>query len=449
MDQLKLIEVRGTLSRLLLLLPVALALVCSWYAMRWCIGNTVAEYAPNVEEGALQTAEAAISLAPRDPLAHWTMASLERRSLDPELLPDVMRQYEEAVSLSPNDYRLWMDLGVAREQAGDAAGGEKALRRAVELAPSYADPRWFLGNLLLRAGRRDEAFTELRRAAGANPQTYRPQIFNLAWQVYGGDAAAMLRTVGDSAEARGELASYLAGRGRTDDALNLWSGLSAAEKLDQRAVGQALLNSLLGAKRYGAALALASDLSADPAAGPRLGQFQNGGFESPLAGPGGPENAFGWQLKSVPQAHIALDLRRGHNSSHSLRVTFNAPNSFNFDNISQLVVVQPSTQYRLECYVRTEQLKTAGPPVLEVVDSTDGSILATSGAAPAGDSDWQQVVASFRTPPKTEAVTVRTARARCAVEANVCPIFGTIWYDDFNLQPGVGGAGPGRPQQQQ
>ncbi|HEV7859150.1 MAG TPA: hypothetical protein VGO91_11080 [Pyrinomonadaceae bacterium] len=443
MEQLKFIEVRTPLARVLLLLPVLLALVCSWYALRWYVGNTIVEYAPSLDEGALETARSGLGIAPDDPLAHWTVAGLERRSLDPELLPDVVRQYEEAVGLSPNDYRLWMDLGVAREQAGDVAGGEKALRRAVLLAPAYADPRWFLGNLLLRAGRQDEAFAELRRAGDANPATYRPQIFNLAWQVYGGNAAEMKRAVGESAAARGALAAYLSGRGRTDDALDLWSSLNTMEKQDQREVGEGLMSALVSAKRYRAALGLFRDLSAEGDAAVPVGQFQNGGFENELAG-GATANPFGWQLKSVPQAQIGLDPRHRHAGERSLRVTFNASNAFNFDNISQLVVVEPSTQYRLECYVRTDELKSAGAPVIEIVDSSDGSVLTTSGALPVGKNDWQPLTIDFKTTGKTEAVTVRTGRVPCAMEGSVCPIFGTIWYDDFNLQRGNGSAGPGR-----
>lgn len=451
MDQLRFIGIGTAWARALLFVPVVLALVCCWYAVRWYAGNTVADYAPEAEEGALEIAQSALRLAPADPLAHWTMASLEKRSLDPELLPDVVRQYEEAASLSPNDYRLWMDLGVAREQAGDRTGGEKALRHAVELAPSYADPRWYLGNLLLRAGQREEAFAQLRRAGEANPKTYRPQIFNLAWQLYGGDAGRMKDAVGDSATARGELASYLAGRGHPDDAVGLWSSLSPAEKLDQREVGAALMNSLIAAKSYRAALALYRDLLTEGGDRVAIGQFQNGGFENNLAEPGiAGGGAFGWQLKPVPQAQIAIDERNRHSGARSLRVTLNASNLFNFDNISQLVVVEPSTQYRFECYVRTADLKTAGAPLIAIVDSTDGSVLGTSGPVAAGSNDWQPLTLSFKTTAKTEAVTVVTARAPCTVEASVCPIFGTIWYDDFNLQPGgAGGPGTGRQQQQQ
>ena len=128
------------------------------------------------------------------------VAGLEKRSLLPGDLEDAARHYEEAVRLSPNDYRFWLDLGLTREELGDRAGGEKALRRAVELAPFYANPHWYLGNLLLRAGRGDEAFAELRRAAEADAKL-RPQLFNAAWTVYGQNVDEIKKVVGDSAAA--------------------------------------------------------------------------------------------------------------------------------------------------------------------------------------------------------------------------------------------------------
>jgi hypothetical protein len=122
-DQLKLIDVRAPMMRLLLLVPVALALFGSWYAGRWYIGDVIAEYSPNLETGALETAQMTTNLAPDDPLTHWTVAALEKQALPPDRLQETLSEYEKAVSLSPNDYRLWVDLGRTREQAGDVAGG--------------------------------------------------------------------------------------------------------------------------------------------------------------------------------------------------------------------------------------------------------------------------------------------------------------------------------------
>jgi tetratricopeptide (TPR) repeat protein len=434
-DQLKLIDLRKPPLRVLLVVPVALALLFSWYATRWYTGNFVAEFAPRMDEGELDAALAAVHLAPDDPWTHWIVASLKKRSLLPGEMEDAVRQYEEAVRLSPNDYRFWVDLGRAREQLGDRAGGEKALRRAVELAPAYAYPRWYLGNLLLRAGRGEEGFAELRRAAEADVKM-RPQLFNVAWTLYGQNIDEIKKVVGDSAAARAEFAIYLVGRQRLDDALGLWASLKPPEKREQRAAGDALMTSLIEQKRYKTALTLLNDLSSGSNS-IAIAQFVNGSFENDIDTVG--SGVFNWQIKPVSQAQIAIDGSTGHSGARSLRILFRAPSTLSFDNVAQLVVVEPSTQYHFECYARAADLKSAGTPFIEIIDGMDGTtVLGASRQLAPGTYDWQPVTIDFKTPPKTEAVRVHIGRATCGADA-VCPIFGMVWYDDFNLK-NIGGA---------
>jgi hypothetical protein len=101
--------------------------------------------------------------------------------------------------------------------------------------------------------------------------------------------------------------------------------------------------------------------------------------------------------------------------------------------VAQLVVVEPQTRYRLEWYARTEDLRSAGTPLFQIVDETDGTILGTSPAISSGTTNWQLVSIEFGTKANTEAVRLRINRTACG-EDPICPIFGTVWYDDFNLQ---------------
>lgn len=437
-DQLKLIDVRSPLWRVLLLVPVALALMGSWYAGRWYIGDVVAEYAPNLETGSIETAQMTTGLAPDDPLTHWTVAALEKQALPPDRLPETLAEYEKAVSLSPYDYRLWVDLGRTREQSGDTAGGEKALRRAVELAPAYAEPRWLLGNLLLRAGRTDEAFAELRRAGEADARL-RPQIFNMAGYVFGEDIQAMSRAVGSSAAARADLAMYLVGKGRIDDALGQWATLSADEKMEQRASGKALIATLLGAKRIHAAFKLYFEINPQGANGLQEERVFNGGFEGDVGL--SQDNPFDWRVQTAAQAQVGIDERYRRSGNRSLRIRFNAPGAVNTNNFLQQVVVKPSTAYSLEYYVRTNDLQSAATPYILVQDVGDGTLLGASAPLPVGTSDWRLVTLDFKTTAKTEAIYIVLNREACPSET-VCPIFGIVWYDDFNLQRGATGADP-------
>ena len=63
---------------------------------------------------------------------------------------------------------------------------------------------------------------------------------------------------------------------------------------------------------------------------------------------------------------------------------------------------------------------------------TDGYWLVRN-QPPTGDNDWQRISIPFKTGAKSEAIVIRINRASCGDNA-VCPIFGTVWYDDFDLK---------------
>lgn len=413
-----------------MILSLALALVWSWFVVRWYLGNTMAEYLSAYETNA-EAARLAVRLAPEDPLTHWRLGDFIQRRLPPDQLPSAVKEYEKAVSLSPNDYRFWMSLGTCLEQVGEDAKAEQALRRSVKLAPSYSYPRWYLGNLLLRGARYEEGFAELKRASLADPDL-RPQLFNLAWEVYSKDFETLKTSVGNEAEVRAQFALYLLSRQRFEDGLKLWNSLDATEKVANQKSGQAILATLITAKRFHEALVVWNDLTPYPAAHANLGRFVDGGFEDNISSSAGA--IFGWQVKSTQHAQIGIDPNQTHGGKFSLRIVFRVPTKMDSLDLSQLIAVVPNTQYDLQFFVKTQKLQSAATPRVTVTDAADGSILATSPGASADTTEWQPVSISFTSGITTEAVVISLTRASC-YENDICPIFGTLWYDDFNLQP--------------
>ncbi|HEX5707271.1 MAG TPA: tetratricopeptide repeat protein [Pyrinomonadaceae bacterium] len=426
-EQISYINVRPVWRRALLIVPAALALWGAWYGTLWGMGRTMAEFTPD-----LKTAEAAVRVAPGDPYAHLKLARVNFRTLLPERTVEAMREYELAASLAPNDYLVWLEMGRVRESAGDAEGGERALRRATELAPNYALPRWYLGNLLLRAGRDREAFEELSRAGDADP-ALRPQVFNFAWRIYEGDIPRVLEAVGRSPQARAQLATYLLYHQRLDEAVQLWKSLSADERHEQQAAGQQITAAFFDARRFRTALELYREqATAEGAPVPTAGKVLNGGFEEDI-GPSSPY-IFGWRVVPAPPTQIAIDPRAGRSGARSLRISFSSVASFDHKNVAQLVVVEPGARYRLTYSVRSDGLQSASTLLVDVVDAGEsGTVLAQSPPLAIGTNDWQQQVVEFSAPPRSEAVFVRLNRAPCMSAAG-CPIFGKVWYDDFNLE---------------
>ncbi|HCA58316.1 MAG TPA: hypothetical protein DEP46_10060, partial [Blastocatellia bacterium] len=74
-----------------------------------------------------------------------------------------------------------------------------------------------------------EAFAELNKAAQKS-SVYREQVFSLAWDYFGKDAAAVEKVAGDAPDVRASLALFFAARGASADALRNWNLLTQEQK---------------------------------------------------------------------------------------------------------------------------------------------------------------------------------------------------------------------------
>ena len=425
------VDVRKPMVRIVLIVLLLAAAVWSYFAVRWYLGNTLAEYF-NPAPTDFRVAQMAVDLAPNDALTHWRLAQVSQKLLPLDQQAHTIAEYERAVALSPNDYRFWMALGTAHEQAGDSAKGEQALRRAVALAPSYSYPRWYLGNLLLRSGRYQEAFKELRLAAEADGDL-EPQQFNFLWAIYSDNLEALKTAIGEGSERRARFALYLLEQQRHDDGLRVWDSLSGDEKQTNRAIGNSMIAKLIMVRRYHDAMKVWNDIAANERYRAEVGNVFDGSFEDAINY--APEMVFGWQVKGAPQLEIGIDPTKSNGGVRSLRVVFQVRSNLESLDISQLVPVAPNSEYDFEYYFMTDNLESGSVPMVQVIDAYNAQLLASSAQAPSGSNPWTRVNLSLKTSDKTEAVMLKVVRLKCNDEETpICPIFGSIWYDDFSLK---------------
>ena len=418
------------LVKLLLMIPVIVAGICSYFAVSWYVGNTLAE---NLDpaEGNLDIARRALAMAPNDPLTHVRVAELLQKDLPLDRQAEAIGEFETAVKLSPNDYRFWIFLGTAYERLGESDKAEQAMKRAVALAPSYAYPHWYLGNVMLRNAHYDDAFAELRIAGEANSEL-QPQQFNLIWQVYGDDLDGLKGAVGQSSTSRSAFAVYLLSLKQFDVGLRFWNTLTKEEKTANQSAAQEMIATLNKDFRFHDSLKIWNEVS-DEKLHADVSQMFDGGFEQDV--PNGQEPVFGWRVNKVSQVQVGIDPARRHGGMRSLRLVFQVRSNLDAVNVYQLVTVQPSSQYDFECYVSTSNLETGGPPKVDILDPTTNGVLVSSESAPSDTSEWKRISLSFSTSDKTQAVMVRVVRPTCAdKDTPVCPIFGSVWYDDFSLK---------------
>jgi hypothetical protein len=424
------VSVRHPLLKIVLILLLLAAGVSSYFVVRWYIGNTLAEYS-DPADNSLRVPQMAIAMAPNDPLPHWHIAQISQRILPLDQQGPAVAEYEKAVSLSPNDYRFWMSLGTAQEQAGDPVKAEMALKRAVALAPAYSFPHWYLGNLLIRSGRYDEAFAELRLAAEADGDL-RPQLFNMIWAIYGTDPEGMKRSVGPNAAVQAQFALYLLSQKHFDEGLQLWNSLSVEDKKANRETAQSIVTELNSNLRYHDAVQVWNEVATEKYR-VEVGRIFDASFEEPLSYGG--ENVFGWQTRAASSVSIGIDPNKGHNGGRSLRFSFQVRGNVEGITAGQLIPVAPRSEYDFEFYVATDKLESGSAPLVQIVDATTGAMLEQSQMAPGGTNDWNRISFSFKTGDKTEAVFLKILRNSCnTAETPVCPIFGSVWYDDFSLK---------------
>jgi hypothetical protein len=220
--------------------------------------------------------------------------------------------------------------------------------------------------------------------------------------------------------------------------MRMWAAISPADRRSQRELSQELEKRLLQSKQFRAALEVMREAEPDLNL-PQPEQIRNGGFENSLSAP--TPDSFDWVVYSRPQAQIGLD-SRAHTGHGSLRILFRAPNALEKIQLSQTVIVEPEVLYRLEFYVRTEELIGVNTPILMIQDAVSGTTVAETVPLPSGTNDWQKVTVEFKLNPKHDGITIGFHRAPCG-NGQICPVFGTVWYDDFSLQR-INSPGPSR-----
>jgi Tfp pilus assembly protein PilF len=426
MHDLTIQPVNNLKAKVILAVVIILTLIFAWFAIRWQLSEMFAAITKRDDPNAAQIADLALRWAPSNPAASKFRAQIgeDLSSADTRTAVEIA---EETVRLAPNDYRWRVELARTLAQDEQFARAEDEFKRAADLAPSYAVVRWHYGNFLLRQERVDEAFAQLKIAAAGNG-FYRDQVFSLAWDYFAKDASRLESLASDNTQSRTQLAYFFAARGRAEDALRNWNLLSDEEKEANASFLKVMAQGVFEQGYFPQAMEFEKQLGFDEDVQPET--ITNGSFEKILNGES--KSRFSWQItRNIPKFEIASDQNVKHTGNRSVRVTFRGFDQPSLSNISQIVVVAPQRKYRLRFWVRTENLKSAGTPLIEVLNAKDNRSIARTPPFATGSNDWQEIALDFTTPENCNAISIRTIRAFCGED---CPITGTFWYDDFELQ---------------
>jgi len=386
------------------------------------ISRLMSEYA--MATNSLPAADQSVHFSPDDPEAHYAKA-MQLRNL--ERHGDAVIELQQALSLRPADYFLCEALAQESDDAGSDTEAVEALRKSISLAPFYSEPHWRLGNLLLREGKADDAFDEMRRSLDTDPALY-GQTLALAWVFYDGYVNTMPKAVLPHRPAEyAPFARMLVTHGQIESAMSLLREAQQFLSPDDRRM---LIDALIEAGRFQEAHELwaKSDFNSRHDA-----ILFDGGFEH-LIEPN--SERFGWQMMAGPTVRVLPSSDSPYAGQRNLRIEY----SGNLDPaaaiVSQIIPITSSLRYRLTFAARTQELVSAALPIVVVTEtSKDGQVLGRSMPLPAGTSGWHLFNVDFETASATRAVTVSVQRARCNVQP--CPIFGSAEFDEFSMLSSV------------
>jgi tetratricopeptide (TPR) repeat protein len=399
-------------------------------SVRWCIGSTLAQNTSDPDLAVL-----AVRYTPADPQTHFTLGKITESSLSENDLRTAVSEYKLAATLAPNDYRLWMILAAAEERTGDLSGAEAAYQRARTLAPDYSIPEWAAGNFMLRHGNADRAFELLFEAAESMERLRRP-VLELADSYNQGELGGPLSRMGPRRELEKALVQFRIDRHDAEGALFTWAALTPDERAEARTTGVNLISALFTSHHYLGALSVTNELAGNQQFVPN--QIDDGGFETNVETGG--DNLFGWRVGAGAQPQIALDGAQRRTGNNSLTLVFDANGGTPLREVSQLVVVAPGKSFHLSYSLRSADLNGSATFQIEILNAVDQTVLARSTAVPAGTADWREESIEFTTPIHSEAIVIKIDAVPCALE--VCPLFGRIWYDDFELKRVETATGP-------
>lgn len=394
---------------------------------------------------------AAVRYAPANPEVLAARARFLLYRADEPRAGEAIALLQQATAASPRDYRYWLELGKAYDSNGQSPRAESSLQRAIELAPRYFEPRWAMANSRLRAGKSEAALEDFREAIALSGSLYgsaspRPDR-NATLSAYSAIAGALgmnldaLRRVtpADSA-ARGYLAEFLATHDALDQALDIWRSLPGDDPLSYRNLAAQLTRELQSKNRFaeardvwrkfsrieGAPVDEANNLIANPG-------FESRPLREQYVGVVDLGEGFDWVIGRHPEVRISRGGDSVHSGANALHLVFAASMNSAFQEVSHLIAVEPSRQYRLGYFVKTKNISSAPneTPFVEVSDAAHPSAFVLRSVVPDGTTDWSEQSISFTTTDDTHGVRLMVHAPQLKTIDR--PRIAELWLDDFKL----------------
>jgi len=394
---------------------------------------------------------------------------------DPRLEDELGQAYKEinptesilhlrrATRLSPASRLYWSDLESACESVGDMQCADQARERLLQLCPMVPAYHWLVADSCLRSNRPAMALEHFRRLLELDP-AYALPVWSALQSVLQPEPVFQ-EVLADNPDAKLKVGyvDFLSAEGDNDAALRIWRQVVARSPSFPFSSAAPYLDRLIDTGRIEEAVNVWQDLMrlgivAQPGVSPALAAspparagsgktFQGGAArdETPELSKEGsnlifngdfersPLNAgFDWRTGSTTYLVVDFSASGAYRGAHCLRVDFTVSRNDEYEPVYQIVPVLPRHAYRLEAFVRSQDITSDTGPSLRVRDTQPAGSLDAVSETLVGTTPWHLVRVSFRTGPQTRAVRISFWRPRSRVFPT--EISGTSWLDAVSLR---------------
>ncbi len=343
-----------------------------------------------------------------------------------------LRHLRCATQLSPDSRLYWSDLRSACESMGDTECTDQAGERLVQLCPMVPSYHWLAAQSSLRTNQLDRALAEFRRLLELDP-TFAAATWSSLQTVQQPDPIFQ-KVLADSANEQLKVGyvNFLGDQGDNDTAYRIWRLVVADSRPFPFSSAAPYLERLIALGRIEEAVNVWQDLERlgivkRNEADEKANSIFNGDFEqSPL-------NA-GFDWRTSPRTYLAVDFSApgAYHGAHCLRVDITVSRNDEYEPAYQIVPVLPHHAYKLEAYIRSEDITSDTGPCLRVSDTQPAGFPDAISDTTVGTTPWHPLRLTFSTGPQTRAVRLSFWRPRSRVFPT--EISGTCWLDAVSLE---------------
>jgi hypothetical protein len=342
-----------------------------------------------------------------------------------------LRHQQRATQLSPASRLYWSDLELACESAGDAHCTDLARERLLQLCPMAPAYHWLEADSYLRTNRLDLAFAQYRRLLELDP-SYAPSVWSNLQEVNQPELVyEQVLADNPHAELKAGYVDFLGDEGDNETAYRIWRRLMAGSLSVPYSAVAPYIDRLITLSRFDEAVNVWQDLQrlGIVATGSEKGDLVfNGEFERPPL-----KSGFDWRTGNTTYLAVDFSAPQAYHGSHCLRIDFTVSRNDDYEPVYQIVPVLPGQAYKLEAFVRTQEITSDSGPCLRVRDTEPGGFPDAASETTVGTTPWHLVRLSFTTGPHTQAVQVSFWRPRGRVFPT--DIVGTAWWDAVSIRP--------------